>query len=136
MRDRRPTIWTLVAARALQGVAAALLTPGSLAILQASFRPQDRMRAIGAWSGLTGVATAAGPIVGGWLVAWTWRSIFWLNLPLAVGACWCCAAASFPSPATRAPRTTWTRTGVVLAARRAGRRDVLPDRWGGAGPTR
>jgi EmrB/QacA subfamily drug resistance transporter len=79
-----PNIQTLVAARLLQGVAAALLTPGSLAILQASFRPEDRMRAIGAWSGLTGVATAAGPILGGWLVAWTWRSIFWINVPLAV----------------------------------------------------
>ena len=79
-----PTITALVAARALQGVAAALLTPGSLAILQASFRPEDRMRAIGAWSGMIGVTTAAGPILGGWLVAWTWRSIFWLNLPLAV----------------------------------------------------
>ncbi len=78
-----PNIQTLVAARALQGVAAALLTPGSLAILQASFRPEDRMRAIGAWSGLTGVATALGPVVGGWLVAWNWRTIFWLNVPLA-----------------------------------------------------
>jgi MFS family permease len=79
-----PSITALVAARTLQGVAAALLTPGSLAILQASFRPEDRMRAIGAWSGMIGVTTAAGPILGGWLVAWTWRSIFWLNLPLAV----------------------------------------------------
>jgi EmrB/QacA subfamily drug resistance transporter len=79
-----PNIGTLIAARALQGVAAALLTPGSLAILQASFRPEDRMRAIGAWSGMVGIATAAGPILGGWLVGWTWRSIFWLNIPLCV----------------------------------------------------
>jgi EmrB/QacA subfamily drug resistance transporter len=79
-----PTIETLVAARALQGVAAALLTPGSLAILQASFRPEDRMRAIGAWSGFLGVTTAGGPILGGWLVSWTWRAIFWINLPLAI----------------------------------------------------
>ena len=48
------------------------------------------MRAIGAWSGMVGIATAAGPIVGGWLVGWTWRSIFWLNIPLAVLVVWLC----------------------------------------------
>ncbi len=79
-----PNIQALVAARTVQGIAAALLTPGSLAILQASFRPEDRMRAIGAWSGFIGVTTAGGPILGGWLVGWTWRSIFWINLPLAI----------------------------------------------------
>ncbi|MDQ1697104.1 MAG: hypothetical protein QOJ03_2457, partial [Frankiaceae bacterium] len=76
---------TLIAARALQGVGGALLTPGSLAILQTSFIPADRGRAIGAWSGLGGVATAVGPFVGGWLVqAASWRFIFFINLPLAV----------------------------------------------------
>ena len=74
----------LIAARALQGVGAALLTPGSLAILEASFADGDRGRAIGAWSGLSGVATAIGPFVGGWLVqAVSWRLIFAINLPLA-----------------------------------------------------
>jgi len=74
----------LISARALQGVGAALLTPGSLAILEASFRPGDRGRAIGAWSGLSGVATAIGPFLGGWLVqAVSWRLIFAINLPLA-----------------------------------------------------
>ncbi|MGH3391909.1 MAG: MFS transporter [Actinomadura sp.] len=74
----------LVAARALQGVGGALLTPGSLAIIQASFAPADRARAIGAWSGLGGVAAAAGPFLGGWLVsAAGWRWVFLLNLPLA-----------------------------------------------------
>jgi EmrB/QacA subfamily drug resistance transporter len=82
-----PDIKTLVAARALQGIGGALLTPGSLAILQASFRPEDRPRAIGAWSGLAGIAGAAGPLVGGWLVdVASWRWIFLLNLPLAVVA--------------------------------------------------
>src|SRR4029078_10840035 len=61
-------IEVLVAARVLQGVGAALLTPGSLAILQASFREDDRAAAVGAWSGLGGVAGAIGPFVGGWLV--------------------------------------------------------------------
>jgi EmrB/QacA subfamily drug resistance transporter len=78
-----PTIEVLIAARLLQGVGGALLTPGSLAILQASFRPEDRARAIGAWSGLGGVTTAIGPFVGGWLVeAASWRWIFLLNVPL------------------------------------------------------
>jgi EmrB/QacA subfamily drug resistance transporter len=76
---------SLIAARALQGVGAALLTPGSLAILEAVFRPADRGRAIGAWSGLTGVASAIGPFLGGWLIqAASWRWIFAINLPIAV----------------------------------------------------
>src|SRR5215472_176371 len=80
-----PTVGVLIAARALQGVGGALLTPGSLAILQASFAEEDRMAAIGAWSGLGGVATAAGPFLGGWLIdAVSWRLVFFINLPLAV----------------------------------------------------
>jgi EmrB/QacA subfamily drug resistance transporter len=79
-----PSIGVLVAARALQGIGGALLTPGSLAIIQASFNPADRSRAIGAWSGLGGVAGAIGPFVGGWLIAAAgWRWAFLLNLPLA-----------------------------------------------------
>src|ERR1700730_7008880 len=79
-----PTAGTLIAARALQGVGAALLTPGSLAILEAVFRPEDRGKAIGAWSGFSGVGTAIGPFLGGWLVqAASWRLIFVINLPLA-----------------------------------------------------
>jgi EmrB/QacA subfamily drug resistance transporter len=79
-----PDIRLLIAARALQGVGGALLTPGSLAILSASFAPQDRSRAIGAWSGLGGIAGAAGPFIGGWLIGvWSWRLVFLINLPLA-----------------------------------------------------
>src|SRR5215213_11837332 len=62
-----PNVGTLIAARVVQGVAAALLTPGSLALLQATFAPADRSRVIGMWSGLTGVAAAIGPFLGGWL---------------------------------------------------------------------
>jgi EmrB/QacA subfamily drug resistance transporter len=87
-----PNIETLVAARALQGIGGALLTPGSLAILQSSFRPEDRARAIGAWSGLGGIAGAAGPFLGGYLVqAVSWRLIFLINLPaalVAIAAAW------------------------------------------------
>jgi len=75
----------LIVARALQGVGGALLTPGSLAILQASFHRDDRARAIGAWSGLGGVAAALGPFLGGWLVQEaSWRYVFLLNVPVAV----------------------------------------------------
>jgi EmrB/QacA subfamily drug resistance transporter len=80
-----PNVGLLVAARVLQGIGGALLTPGSLAILEASFRPGDRPRAIGAWSGLSGVASAIGPFLGGWLIdAASWRWVFLLNVPLAV----------------------------------------------------
>jgi MFS family permease len=63
-----PDAPVLIAARAVQGIGAALMTPGSLAIIEASFVPADRGKAIGAWSGLSGVATAIGPFLGGWLV--------------------------------------------------------------------
>jgi EmrB/QacA subfamily drug resistance transporter len=82
-----PTV--LVATRVLQGVGAALLTPGSLAIIQASFDSRDRARAIGAWSGLGGVATAAGPLLGGYLIAAaSWRWIFVINIPLGAVVLW------------------------------------------------
>jgi len=78
-----PDIGSLVAARMLQGVGGALLTPGSLALIQASFREGDRARAIGAWSGLGGVAGALGPFLGGVLVEISWRLVFLVNLPFA-----------------------------------------------------
>ncbi|OON78007.1 MFS transporter [Streptomyces tsukubensis] len=75
---------TLIAARALQGVGGALLTPGSLALVRATFRPDDQAKAVGAWSGLTGVAGAVGPFLGGWLIDGPgWRWIFLINVPLA-----------------------------------------------------
>lgn len=79
-----PTIGLLVAARALQGVGGALLTPGSLAILQATFTAQDRAKAIGAWSGLGGAVGAVAPFLGGWIVEQAgWRWVFGINIPLA-----------------------------------------------------
>jgi EmrB/QacA subfamily drug resistance transporter len=79
------TISGLITARAIQGVGAALLIPGSLALISASFPEERRGQAIGIWSGFTAITAAAGPVVGGWLVDHlSWRWIFFLNLPLAI----------------------------------------------------
>ncbi|MEU4623399.1 DHA2 family efflux MFS transporter permease subunit [Actinoplanes sp. NPDC023801] len=84
-----PTVELLVAARILQGIGGALLTPGALAILEASFAPEDRSRAIGAWSGLAGIGGALGPFLGGWLVEiGNWRYIFLINVPVALLVLW------------------------------------------------
>ena len=75
----------LVLARALQGIGAALLVPGSLAIISASFAEHDRGKAIGTWSGATAVTAALGPVLGGWLIDHlSWRAVFFINLPLAI----------------------------------------------------
>jgi EmrB/QacA subfamily drug resistance transporter len=79
-----PNASVLIVARAVQGAGAALLVPGSLALISATFHPDDRGRAVGAWSGLAGVAGAIGPFVGGWLIdAVSWRLIFFINVPVA-----------------------------------------------------
>ncbi|MEU8201002.1 MFS transporter [Streptosporangium sp. NPDC049046] len=111
-----PNVETLIAARALQGAGGALLTPGSLAIIQASFDRDDRPRAIGAWSGLGGVAAAIGPLLGGWLVETAgWRWVFLINLPLAVLVV---AVALRHVPESRNPSATgrFDVLGAALAA--------------------
>ena len=81
-----PNVGVLIAARSVQGVGAALLVPGSLAIISATFHPDDRAAAVGVWSGLGGVAGAVGPFVGGYLIdSVSWRLAFFINLPLALG---------------------------------------------------
>jgi EmrB/QacA subfamily drug resistance transporter len=76
---------TLIVDRAVQGVGGALLTPASLALISATFAPQERGRAIGTWAAASALTTALGPVLGGWLVdAWSWRAIFFINVPLAL----------------------------------------------------
>src|SRR5258708_24750090 len=75
----------LIIGRALQGIGAAFLVPGSLAIISATFDDAERGRAIGTWSGFSAITTAIGPVSGGWLVEHvSWRAVFFLNVPLAV----------------------------------------------------
>jgi EmrB/QacA subfamily drug resistance transporter len=75
----------LIIARAVQGVGAALLVPGSLAIISASFSERQRGRAIGTWSGFTAITAALGPVLGGWLVeTYSWRWVFYINAPIAI----------------------------------------------------
>lgn len=79
------SVGQLVVARGVQGVGAAMLVPGSLAIISASFGEEDRGRAIGTWSGFSAITAAVGPVVGGWLIEHaSWRAVFFINLPLAV----------------------------------------------------
>ncbi|MEE1782007.1 DHA2 family efflux MFS transporter permease subunit [Streptomyces sp. SP17BM10] len=111
-----PNIQVLIAARAVQGIGGALLTPGSLAMLQAVFHPDDRSAAVGLWSGLGGVSAAVGPFLGGWLVDGPgWRWIFLLNLPLAAAVI---AVATRHVPESRDESATgrFDVLGSVLAA--------------------
>jgi EmrB/QacA subfamily drug resistance transporter len=106
----------LIAARALQGVGGALLTPGSLALVQSTFREEDRGRAVGAWSGLGGVAGAIGPFLGGWLVDGPgWRWIFYVNVPLAVAVV-AIAVRHVPESRDRTATGAFDVRGAALAA--------------------
>lgn len=113
-----PTSGLLIAMRLLQGVGAALLTPGSLAILEAVFRKDDRAAAVGAWSGLGGIATAIGPVLGGVLVGvapWGWRLTFLLNLPFAAGVIFL-AKRYIPETRNDDADPHYDVPGVILAA--------------------
>ncbi len=105
----------LIAARILQGVGGALLTPGSLAMIQATFRPEDRGKAIGTWSGLGGIAAAVGPFVGGWLVQYaSWRWAFLINVPLAVATVWI-AQVAVPESRDESASPRFDVAGALLA---------------------
>ncbi|MFK3981776.1 MFS transporter [Micromonospora sp. NPDC050397] len=121
----------LIAARFLQGVGGALLTPGSLSLIQASFHPADRGKAIGAWSGFSGVSTALGPLLGGWLIdALSWRWIFFINVPLAVVVV---LAALRWAPESRAADTA-SRAGDTASRATAGAGGAMVGAGGRAGP--
>ena len=95
-----PTIETLIAARALQGAAGALVTPSSLAIIVAAFTPSERGAAIGSWTAWGGIAAIVGPLAGGWIVDQvSWRWIFALNVPLVLVTLVMILAAVPPTPA-------------------------------------
>ncbi|MEU9378585.1 MFS transporter [Streptomyces sp. NPDC048255] len=111
-----PNAGVLIGARALQGIGGALLTPGSLALIQGSIHPEDRARAVGLWSGLGGVGAAVGPFLGGWLVDGPgWRWVFLLNVPLAA---LCVPVALRHVPESRDPQAhgRFDVLGAVLGA--------------------
>jgi EmrB/QacA subfamily drug resistance transporter len=99
-----PTLGWLIGARLVQGVGAAALVPGSLALIDTGITEEDRGRAVGIWAGMSGVTTALGPFIGGWLVdAASWRWVFFLNIPLAAAAVWI-AARHIPESRDATPR--------------------------------
>jgi EmrB/QacA subfamily drug resistance transporter len=110
-----PGVEWLIAARALQGIGGALLVPGSLSLLRAVIREEDQGKAIGLWSGLSGVTTALGPPVGGWLIeSVSWRAAFFINLPviaLALGALFRFVPESRDEQAPRSP--DWAGAALV-----------------------
>ncbi|TDC45906.1 MFS transporter [Jiangella ureilytica] len=110
-----PTAEVLIAARALQGIGGALLTPGALAILQTAVHPDDRPRAIGAWAGLTGVSGVIGPLLGGWLLEYDWRWVFAINVPLAALTMWLILA-SAPESRDEEAGGRFDVEGAVLGA--------------------
>ncbi len=129
-----PSLHVLVAARGLQGVGGALLMPGALSLIQSSIHRDDRGRAIGAWSGLSGVAAAVGPLLGGWLVGSVgWRFIFLLNLPL--GAAVLVAARHVPESRDPSQRGRRDLLGAALAVVGLGAISYALISAGGAGET-
>lgn len=126
-----PTPEVLILARVLQGVGGAMLTPGSLAMIQGAFAHEDRARAIGAWSGLGGIATALGPFVGGVLIdSASWRWIFLVNAPLALVTV---VVAQRAVPETRDPHASahLDVTGALLATAALGGTTYALIQWGG-----
>ncbi|MES2937163.1 MAG: MFS transporter [Pseudomonadota bacterium] len=109
-----PDAWGLIAARAVQGIGAALLVPGSLALISANFPDAQRGRAIGTWSAFSGIAAAVGPVVGGFLIdhsSWPWA--FVINLPLGIALLLVCRA-KVPHDRPSADRTPLDLAGAVL----------------------
>src|SRR5262249_38289778 len=113
-----PTSLVLIIGRALQGIGAAFLIPGSLAIISATFSGAERGRAIGTWSGFSAITTAIGPVAGGWLVDHvSWRAVFFMNVPLAVIVIALSLGFVEDSRDTsRSGRTDWIGAALAVAA--------------------
>ena len=128
-----PTAEVLIVARILQGIGGALLTPGSLAMIQGAFVREDRSPAIGTWTGLGGIAAAVGPLVGGVLIDYaSWRWIFLINLPIAVVSI---VIAQRWVPDTRDPHASshFDVAGAALAALSLGGVTYALIEWGRSG---
>jgi EmrB/QacA subfamily drug resistance transporter len=103
----------IIAFRALQGVAGAIMIPAALAIVVAAFPVQERGRALAIFFGVSGGLTAVGPIAGGYLTQWTWRSIFWINVPVAVIALVLTALATIP-PSRKPEPIDWPGAALTI----------------------
>jgi len=111
-----PSLPVLIAARAAQGIGAALLTPASLALLGAAYNAKGRGQAVGVWAGASGLTSALGPVLGGWLTqAISWRAVFFINLPVAAVAIWLVLAAAKESKAARSGPVDWLGAAAVTA---------------------
>jgi EmrB/QacA subfamily drug resistance transporter len=109
-----PDLPALLAARAVQGVGAALLTPASLALLGAAYDAKGRGQAVGIWAGASGLTSAAGPVLGGWLTqAISWRAVFFINLPVAAVAVWLVLANARESRGEVSGPVDWAGAGAV-----------------------
>jgi EmrB/QacA subfamily drug resistance transporter len=112
-----PGIRHLIAARALQGVGAALLVPGSLALISAAYPAKERGGAIGTWSGFTAITSAIGPVLGGWFVEHaSWRWVFFINLPIAVAVLWILGRVPECGTRDRTLRLDWIGSLLTTAA--------------------
>jgi len=112
-----PNLPALIAARAVQGVGAALLTPASLALLGATFDAKGRGQAVGIWAGASGLMSAVGPVLGGWLTeAISWRAVFLINLPVAALAVLLVVVGAKESKGSRAGPVDWLGATIVTAS--------------------
>ena len=111
-----PNLPVLVSARAVQGVGAALLTPASLALLGAAYDARGRGQAVGVWAAASGLTSAVGPVLGGWLTqAISWRAVFFINLPVAALAVWLVATNARESKGARSGPVDWAGAAAVTA---------------------
>lgn len=109
-----PNLAVLLAARAAQGIGAALLTPASLALLGAAYDSRTRGQAVGIWAGASGLTSAIGPVLGGWLTqVISWRAVFFINLPVAAVAVWLVLANAKESKAEQSGPVDWAGAAAV-----------------------